>query len=89
MPPTAAGQAAALTANDLQSAADAEAEKEKMYVDTLQKIVNARVKLERQQSEFDQLALDLQVRLPHLSPSHLSPTSLSLTSLPHLVPTGT
>jgi len=54
-------QTAALTANDLQSAADAEAEKEKMYVDTLQKIVNARVKLERQQSEFDQLALDLQV----------------------------
>jgi hypothetical protein len=51
----------ASTANDLQTAADAESEKEKIYVDTLQKIVNGRVKLERQQSEFDQLSLDLQV----------------------------
>lgn len=55
--------AAAMTANDLQTMADAEAEKEKMYVETLQKIVNGRVKLERQQSEFDQLSLDLQTRL--------------------------
>ena len=54
-------QAQASTANDLQTAADAESEKEKIYVDTLQKIVNGRVKLERQQSEFDQLSLDLQV----------------------------
>lgn len=54
-------QAQSSTANDLQTAADAESEKEKLYVDTLQKIVNGRVKLERQQSEFDQLSLDLQV----------------------------
>ena len=58
-------QAQSSTANDLQTAADAESEKEKIYVDTLQKIVNGRVKLERQQSEFDQLSLDLQVGSCH------------------------
>ena len=77
-------QAQASTANDLQTAADAESEKEKIYVDTLQKIVNGRVKLERQQSEFDQLSLDLQVisyciyrhRLVHTSLLNTNPSPL-------------
>ena len=58
-----AAVAVSLSANDLQALADAEAEREKLYVETLQKIVNGRVRLERQQSEFDQLSLYLQTRL--------------------------
>lgn len=38
-------------------------EKEKQYQDTLQLIVEERVKLNKQLKEFDQLALDLQTRL--------------------------
>lgn len=38
-------------------------EKEKHFQDTLQAIQEGRTKLQRQQSEFDQLALDLQTRL--------------------------
>ena len=39
------------------------AEKEKLFNDTLELIFESRTKLTRQQSEFDQLALDLQTRL--------------------------
>jgi hypothetical protein len=42
---------------------DHAAEKERQLQETLQQIVESRVKLERQQTEFDQLALDLQTRL--------------------------
>ena len=42
---------------------DHAAEKERQLQETLQQIVESRVKLERQQMEFDQLALDLQTRL--------------------------
>ena len=41
---------------------DAANEKEKVFYETLQKIVDVRAKLERQQADFDQLSLDLQVR---------------------------
>ena len=42
---------------------DSNTEKEKIFYETLQKIVDARLKLYRQQSDFDQLSLDLQTRL--------------------------
>ena len=48
-----------------ESAAEVEnnAEKEKHFNDTLKLIAAARMRLRKQQGEFDQLALDLQVRL--------------------------
>ena len=42
---------------------DATTEKEKIFFETLQKIVDARTRLARQQLDFDQLSLDFQTRL--------------------------
>ena len=38
-------------------------EREKIFFETLQRILDSRVRLEKQQKDFDQLSLDLQMRL--------------------------
>jgi hypothetical protein len=38
-------------------------EREKVFYETLQRILDSRVRLEKQQKDFDQLSLDLQMRL--------------------------
>jgi hypothetical protein len=42
---------------------DMATEREKVFYETLQRILDSRVRLEKQQKDFDQLSLDLQMRL--------------------------
>lgn len=51
------------TQQDLEVGMDHQHEREKQFHEVLQLIVEGRVKLQKQQGEFEQLALDLQTRL--------------------------